>query len=166
MRAGREASLHGATLLAGSSRSCGVGGGRWDELPCSGASVRGERGLGGEVVSAASSDGQRGGEQDGRSSSFCAGVGAGLAVGADRREAGPDLAGAGGGAGRSRGEGELLCGLALLRPREGDFQKKACTRPSRTGRTWPGSASAGDGGRRGLSRRGRCSSTRPGPRPT
>ena len=35
----------------------------------------------------------------------------------------------------------------FLRPREGDVQKKVCTRPSRTGRTWPGSASAGDGGR-------------------
>ena len=46
------------------------------------------------------------------------------------------------------------------------FKKKACTRPSRTGRTWSGNASAGDDGRRGLILRDWCSSTRPGPRPT
>src|ERR1700744_2283215 len=166
MQAGREASLHGQAIFSGSSGSGGVGGGRRDELPCGGASFWGERGVGGEVVSAPAPDGQRGGEPDGGAASLRPGGRAGLAVGADRGEAGPDLAGAGGGAVRAGGEGELLRRLALLRPRGGDVQKKACTRPSRTGRTWSGNVSAGDDGRRGLIRRDWCSSTRPGPRPT
>src|SRR3954452_19166517 len=98
MQAGREASLHGQTIFCGSSGSRGVGGCRWGELPCGGASVWGERSLGGEVVSAPASDGQRGGEQDGRPAALRLGGGAGLAARADRGKAGPDLAGAGGGA--------------------------------------------------------------------
>ena len=40
---------------------------------------------------------------DGRQAALCAGRRAGLAAGAARREAGPDVAGAGGGAGASAG---------------------------------------------------------------
>ena len=60
---------------------------------------------------------------------------AGVAAGADRREAGPDVAGGGGRAGRARHAGELWRGVAVLRARRDHVQKKACTPASRTAPT-------------------------------
>src|SRR3977135_2648836 len=68
-------------------------------MPGDSGVVRRERGERGEVVAAFSRDRQRGGIQDGRLAATAAEERAGVAVGADRREAGPDVASGGGGAG-------------------------------------------------------------------
>ena len=61
---------------------------------------------------------------------------------------------------------ELLRGLALLRARRDQLQKKACTPASRIGPTSPGGARNGGSIRVGSIRPAWSSSTRPGPRPT
>ena len=94
-------------------------------LPGGGGDLRGERCERGEVVAAVPGDGQRGGLQGRRPAALCAGRRARLAAGADRREAGPDVAGARGRAGRARHRGELLRGLALLRARRASASKKS-----------------------------------------
>src|SRR5712672_3103623 len=106
----------GKTLSPGlSSRSGGLGC-RGSLVPGDSGAVRGERGERGEVVAAFSRDRQRGGIQDGRLAATAAEERAGMAVGADRREAGSDVASGGGRAGGARPAGELRRGVALLRP--------------------------------------------------
>jgi transposase len=63
-------------------------------------------------------------------------------------------------------QGELLRGLALLRARRHQLQKKACTPASRIGQTWQDGAHSGRSIKGGLILRTWCSSTRLGPRPT
>src|SRR5207237_10399201 len=99
----------------------------------------------GEVVAAVPVYGERGGALDGWSSPSGIGRRAGLAAGAARREAGPDLAGAGGRAGRAWRSGELRRGLALAQGGGHHGQKKACSPPSRIAPTW---LAAGRGGER------------------
>src|SRR5215475_5702353 len=90
---------NGKTLFARSSGSgCRLGGG-WSFVPGDGGVVRGECCQRGEVVAALASDRLRGGQADGRLEAADAALGAGVAAGADRREAGPDVASAGGRAG-------------------------------------------------------------------
>jgi hypothetical protein len=87
------------------------------------------------------------------------------AVGADRREAGPDAASGGGGAGGTRHPGELRRGVAVLRQRGDHVQKKACTPASRIAPTSPAGGPAGRCTRAGLIPGVWCSSTRPRPSP-
>src|SRR5205814_10652578 len=79
----------------------------------------------------------RGGVLDGGSSRSGLGGRAGVAFGAARREAGPDIAGDGGGTGWARPSGELRRGLAIAQGGGRHGQKKACSPPSRVVPTWP-----------------------------
>jgi hypothetical protein len=163
---GLGASIDGKTLFDGFARSCGWLGGVGSFVPGDGGAVWGERCQRGEVVSALAGDGKCGAVSDGRVAAAVVEERAGMAVVADRREAGPDLAGGDGRAGRARHPGELRGGVAVLRPRRGDVQKKACTPASKTGRT---SRCGGCGGRStkaGLIHGAWCSSTKLGPKPT
>jgi hypothetical protein len=162
---GLGASIDGETLFTGFTRAgCSVCGGR-AFVPRHGGDLRGERGLRGEVVSALSGERQRGGLPDGRASPAIIGRRAGLAVGAARREARPDLAGGGGRAGGARHHRELRCGVAVFRAGRDHLQKKACTPANRTVPTSPGGAPGGRSIRAGLTPSAWSSSTRPGPRP-
>ena len=102
----------------------------------------------------------------GRHRPLCLGGRARLAVVAHCRDAGRHLARAAGGASRARHRGELLRGLAFLRARGDQLQKKACAPASRIGRTSPAGAPDGSCIRASLMRLASCSSTRPGRRPT
>src|SRR5258705_12844155 len=93
------------------------------------AALFGERG---EVVAALSRDRQRSGVPDGRSAAATADRRAGLAPGADRREAGPHLASGGGRAGRARPCGELRRGMAGAPPPGGAAPKKKTTPPGQS----------------------------------
>lgn len=157
---------HGKTLFTGPSGSGGWFGSGGADMPGDGGVVRGERGQRGEVVAALADDRQRGGEADGRLEAAHVVARAGMAVGADRREAGPDVARGGGRAQRARHAGELRRGVALFQARGDQLQKKACSPASRTAPTSPAGAAGGGSIRAGLIRAVWCSSTRPGPRPT
>src|SRR6202795_4067182 len=163
---GLGASIHGETLFERSSGSgCGVGDGR-SHVPGDGGVVRRERCQRSEVVAAFPGDGERGGVLDGRTSPSDMGRRARLAAGAARREAGPNLAGGGGRAGRAWRSGELRRGLAVAQG-GGDYgQKKACSPPSRIAPTWLAGGSGGRSIRADLIPVAWSSSTRPGPRPT
>ena len=76
--------------------------------------VRGERGQCGEVVAALASEWQCCGQADGWAAAATAEGRARMVIGADRREAGPDLAGGGGRVGRARHAGKLRRGVALF----------------------------------------------------
>src|SRR5262245_14658141 len=73
-----------------------------------------------------------------------------LASGADRRRTGLDLARGARRAGGAQHQGELQSDLELLPCREGDVQKKACTPPSRIGRTWRAGGHSGRSTKAGL----------------
>src|SRR5712691_1457205 len=121
---GLGASIDGETLFERSSGSCGgLGSGR-SLVSCDGGDFRGKRGQRGEVVAALAGDRQRGGKADGRLAATAAEERAGVALGADRREAGPDVAGDGSRTGRARHAGELRRGVALLQARRDHVQKK------------------------------------------
>ena len=126
--------IHGFTG-SGGGLCCGG-----SKLPGDGGLIRGQRCQRCEVVAAVASDGQRGGQARWAAGGRYAAERAGMAVGADRREAGPDLAGAGGRAGRTRDRGELRRGVAVLQAPRDHVQKKACTPASRTGRRRPAAA--------------------------
>ena len=113
---GLGASIYGKTLFDGSSRSCGrfCSGGSF--VPRDGGAVWGERCQRGEVVPALAGDGECGALSDGWLAAAAFAERAGMAVGADRREAGPDVASGGGRAGGARHAGELRRGVAVLRP--------------------------------------------------
>src|SRR3979411_3232465 len=100
------ASIDGKTLFTGSSGPGGRLGWRGSLMPGDSGAIRRERGERGEVVAAFPRDRQRGGIQDGRLAATAAEERAGMAVGADRRETGPDVAGGGGRAGGARHAGE------------------------------------------------------------
>ncbi len=162
---GLGASIDGETLFGRSSGSCGgLDSGR-SLVSCDGGDFWGKRGQRGEVVAALAGDRQRGGEADGRLAATAAEERAGVALGADRREAGPDVAGDGSRTGRARHAGELRRGVALLQARRDHVQKKACTPASRIAPTSRGAAPGGSSTRAGLTPGAWCSSTRPGPRP-
>src|SRR5438132_4696364 len=93
------ASIDGQSLFQGSSGSGGWFGGGGSLVPVDSDAVWRERGERGEVVTAVPRDRQRGGIQDGRLAATAAEERAGMAGGADRREAGSDVASGGGGAG-------------------------------------------------------------------
>src|SRR5262249_41232318 len=115
MLAGLEASIDGPTLFSGSTGACcggSVGGG---ELPSRGGDGQGQRRQRGEVVTAGPRGRQSGGATGGRQTALCAGRRTELAAQAIVRTARRDLAGAVGGTGGPRDQGELLRGLALLR---------------------------------------------------
>src|SRR5439155_26903262 len=125
---GLGASMHGETLFERSTGSgCGVGDGRSD-VPGDGGVVRRERCQRGEVVAAFPVYGERGGALDGWSSPSGIGRRAGLAAGAVCREAGRDLAGGGGRAGRAWRSSELRRGLALAQGGADHSQKKPVRR--------------------------------------
>src|SRR6267154_3000642 len=166
MPAGFGGHIDGKTLFTGSSGPGGRLGCRGSLVPGDSGAVRGERGERGEVVAAFSRDRQRGGIQDGRLAAAAAEERAGMAVGADRRETGPDVASGGGGAGGARHAGELRRGVAVLRPCGDHIQKKACTPANRIAPTSPGGGPAGGCIRAGLIPSAWSSSTRLGPRPT
>jgi transposase len=94
-------------------------------VPRDGGAVWGERCQRGEVVPALAGDGECGALSDGWLAAAASAERAGMAVGADRREAGPDIAGGDGRVGRARHSGELRRGVAVLRARRGQFQKKS-----------------------------------------
>src|SRR3981081_4143702 len=127
MPAGFGASIDGKTLFTGSSGPGGRLGCRGSLVPGDSGAVRGERGVRGEVVAAFSRDRQRGGIQDGRLAATAAEERAEVAVGADRREAGPDVASGGGRAGGGGHAGELRRGGGGLFPWGGTMQKKNST---------------------------------------
>src|ERR1700676_1438311 len=135
-------------------------------VPRDGGAVWGERCQRGEVVPALAGDGECGALSDGWLAAAASAERAGMAVGADRREAGPDIAGGDGRVGWARHSGELRRGVAVLRARRGQFQKKACTPASKTGRTSPCGGGGGRSIRGGFVHGAWSSSTRLGPRPT
>ncbi len=163
---GLGASIDGETLFAGSS---GPGGGVCHGGPLApqdGGAVRGEHCQRGEVVAAFSGERQRRGPADGRSPAAPAGGRARLAVGADRGETGPHLAGGHGRVGQARDRRELRRGVGVFCQRRDHVQKKACTPASRTAPTSRAGGLGGSSIKAGLTPSAWCSSTRPGPRPT
>ena len=92
---------------------------RWRAAHLSGddGAVWGERGQCREVVAALARERQRGSQADGWVAAAATAARARVAAGADRREAGLDLAGGGGRAGRTRHAGELRRSVALLQAR-------------------------------------------------
>jgi SAM-dependent methyltransferase len=90
---------NGKTLFAGPTGSCGWFGGERPHLSGDGGAVWGERGQCREVVAALARERQRGSQADGRMAAAATAARARVAAGADRREAGPDVAGGGGRAG-------------------------------------------------------------------
>ena len=127
---------------------------------------QGERGECGEVVAAVPCDRQCGSPEARMAAALRGGQRERVAAGAVGREARSHLAGAAGRACRAWAQGELLRGLALLRARGHQLQKKACSPASRIGPTSPDGALNGRTIRAGLIRRAWSSSTRLGPRPT
>src|SRR4030095_12492495 len=125
MLAGMEPIIDGTSVLSGSAGT-GCGGG-WggDELPPSGRNLQGQCGKRGEVVAAVPRDRQRGGAEGWRPTALRVGRRARLAADALGRAARRHAAGAPGRAGRARDRGELLRGLALLRARRHQLQKKS-----------------------------------------
>src|ERR1700730_3737706 len=117
MFAGAGPALDGETLFAGLAGSCGWLGGERALVPGDGGAVWRQRRQCREMVAALARDRKRGGQTDGRLAAAIAEGPAGLAAGADRREAGPDLAGGGGRVGRARHAGELWRGVAFLQAR-------------------------------------------------
>src|SRR5262249_60734824 len=110
-----ESGVDGRGRFAGfAGAGCGgsVGGG---ELPSRGGDVQGQRRQRGEVVTAVPRGRQSGGAAGGRQTALCAGRRTWLAARAIVRTARRDFAGAAGGTGGPRDQGELLRGLALLR---------------------------------------------------
>ena len=163
---GLGAGIDGETLFDGFAGSCGRLGSGGSLVPSDGGAVWGERCQRCEVVSALAGDGECGTLSHGRLAAAAVEERAGVAAGADRREAGPDLAGGDGRARPARDPGKLRSGVAVFCPRRGDVQKKACTPASKTGPT--SRVAVGNGGsiRAGLIPGAWSSSTRPGPRPT
>jgi len=86
----------GKTLFAGPAGSCDWFGCERPHVPGDGGAVWGERGQRCEVVAALAGERQRGGQADGRLETTAADKRTGVAAGADRREAGSDLARRGG----------------------------------------------------------------------
>ena len=86
----------GKTLFAGPAGSCDWLGCERPHVPGDGGAVWGERGQRCEVVAALAGERQRGGQADGRLETTVADKRTGVAAGADRREAGSDLARRGG----------------------------------------------------------------------
>jgi hypothetical protein len=163
---GLGASIDGKTLFDGFAGSC-RGFGSWRSLvPGDGGAVWSERCQRCEVVSALAGERERGAVPDGRLAAAVAEERAGVAIGADRREAGPDLAGGDGRAGGARHPGKLWRGVAVLRPRRDHVQKKACTPANKTGPTSHAGGCGGRSIRAGLIRAAWSSLMRPGPRPT
>jgi transposase len=120
-----EASGHAETLFTGfAGPSGGVGGGR-SLAPRHRENIQRECRHSGEVVAAFPGDRERGRLGDGRASAALSGQQAGMAAGADRGKAGPDIAGdqgRAGGCGRSR---ELWRALGVFRTRRHYVQKKS-----------------------------------------
>ena len=131
-----------------------------------GCDLQGQCGECGEVVATVPGDRERGGAQSRWSAALCAGRRANVAAGAPFREARHHIAGARRGARRAGNQGEPLRGLALLRARRHQLQKKACTPASRIAPTSHGGGRSGRSIKAGLIPRVSSSSTRPGPRPT
>ena len=104
----------GKTLFARPTGSRGQFSGERSHLSGDGGAVWGERGHGREVVAALAGHRQRGCQADGRMAAAAAKRRARMAVGADWRETGPDLAGGGGRAGRTRHASESRGGVALF----------------------------------------------------
>ena len=120
-----EASAHAETLFTGfAGPGGGIGGGR-SLAPHHREDVQRERRHGGEVVAAFPENGERGGPSDGRPPAAPSGRQARLAAGADRGEAGPDVAGAPGRAGRQWDQGEPWRALGVFRTRRHHIQKKS-----------------------------------------
>src|SRR6516165_11355324 len=107
----------GKTLFAGPAGSCDWFGCERPHVPGAGGAVWGERGQRCEVVAALAGERQRGGQADGRLETTVADKRTGVAAGADRREAGSDLARRGGRTGRARHAGELRRSVAVLQAR-------------------------------------------------
>src|SRR3979411_3237184 len=99
------ASIDGKTLFTGSSGPGGRLGWRGSLMPGDSGAIRRERGERGEVVAGFPRERTRGAIRDGRVAAPAAEDRAGVAGGADRREAGPDVASGGGGAGGARHAG-------------------------------------------------------------
>src|SRR6202030_2600468 len=101
-----------------------------------GGAVWGERGQCGEVVPALARNRKSGGVPDGWQETSGAGGRAGMVVGADRGQTGPDIARLGG-AGHL---GELQRSVEFLRRGRNQLQKKACTPANRIAPTSPDGA--------------------------
>src|SRR5690606_26871857 len=121
---GRRPASHASTLFARFARTRCRRRCVRRELPEGGGHIQGQCCQRCEVVTAVPGDREPGGPADGWQA-LRAGGGTGLASQALGREAGHHLACAGGGAGRARDRGELLRGVALLRARRHQLQKKS-----------------------------------------
>src|SRR5215469_2029260 len=104
------------TLFTGFARSGGCVGGERSHLPGDGGAVWGQRGQCGQVVAALARQRQRCGQADGWAAA-AVDRRARVAVGADRRKAGPDPTGGDGRTGRAWYAGKLWRGVALLQAR-------------------------------------------------
>src|SRR5215470_344765 len=117
MLAGAGASIGWQDLFARPAGSRGQLGGERSHLPGDGGAVSGERRQCREVVATLARERQRGNQADWWEAVAAVAARARVAAGADRREAGPDVAGGGGRVGRARHASELRGGVALLQAR-------------------------------------------------
>ena len=113
MLAGVGPASDGKTLFTGPAGPGGWFGGERSHLSGDGGAVWRKCGQCGEVVAALARERQCGGQANGWAPAAAAQARTRVAVGADRREAGPDLAGGGGRVGRGRHAGELRRGNLL-----------------------------------------------------
>ena len=151
---------NGKTLFTGPAQSRCEFSGERSHLPGDGGTVWSECGQRGEVVAALARQWQCCGQADGRAPAAAADGGGRVAVGADRREAGPDLAGSGD---RTAERGTPASYGAVWRffKHEGITFKKHCTPANRIAPTSPVAGSGGRHIRADLTRGAWCSLTRP-----
>src|SRR6202521_6313395 len=133
---------------------------------CGGGAVCGERAVGCPLGDVACRDGKCQRAASGRQEPLTAGAACVVVVGADcqggRFDLGGDRAATVAG---SRGAHHRQLARSVLQASQGELQKKLCTRPSKSGPTWPRRGNAGKPARHSLMPSAWYSSMRLEPRP-